>query len=649
MYEVKKGFPYLDGKLARKLLEESIDKFLGGKTNDELAEDKLRAEFDELKKKSKDKKAKLSEDENKRLEELKKLIKNIDDNLYKNREKEEEKDETDKLSKLMARDMKSALNSEANLKKHLEFTGGKVFTRFPPEPNGYLHIGHAKAMRFNFHSAEVVGGHTYLRYDDTNPEKETQEFITNIEENVRWLGYKPYKITYASDYFEDLYNLACELIKRGKAFVCHQTKQEMNEYRVIKQDSPYRTRSVEENLKLFEMMRQGRFDEKVCCLRMKIDMQHNNPCMRDPVAYRIKYVPHPHAGDKWCIYPTYDFTHCIHDSLENITHSLCTLEFEIRRDSYYWLLEALDLYRPFVWEYSRLNLTRNVLSKRKLTQLVAGNYVKGWDDPRMLTINGLRRRGYTAEAINTFVDTVGVARRGNDKILSIKLLEYCIRTDLDKNEKNRASRTLAVVDPIKVTIVNFEPDHSEEIETPKYPMDKEKSEKRKIVLSKVIYIERTDFKEKDEEDFYGLAPGKEVGLKYASIIKCIDIVKDNNNHIKELICEYSKENKNIKGRIHWISEKDALKCEVRLYDYLFNSEDPASLDEPLNDLNQQSLVVRTNSLVNKSLINEIKEGKKHFQFERLGYFVVDHDSDVNNNNLVFNLTVDLGDEKNKKI
>jgi glutaminyl-tRNA synthetase len=395
MYEVKKGFPYLDGKLARKLLEESIDKFLGGKTDQEREEDRMRAELEELKKKSKDKKTKLNEEETKRFEELKVTIKQLDDNLFKQREtapKEEEKEE-DKLSKLLARDVKSALNNEANLKKHLEFTKGKVFTRFPPEPNGYLHIGHAKAMRFNFHSAEVAGGHTYLRYDDTNPEKETQEFITNIEENVRWLGYEPYKITYASDYFEDLYSLAVDLIKRGKAFVCHQTKLEMNEYREKKMDSPYRNRSVEENVKLFEMMRQGRFDEKECCLRMKIDMKHNNPCMRDPVAYRIKYVPHPHVGDKWCIYPTYDFTHCIHDSLENITHSLCTLEFEVRRDSYYWLLEALDLYRPFVWEYSRLNLSRNVLSKRKLTQLVTGNYVKGWDDPRLLTINGLRRKG----------------------------------------------------------------------------------------------------------------------------------------------------------------------------------------------------------------------------------------------------------------
>lgn len=393
LYEVKKNFAYLDSKLAKKILEEEFDKFLGGKNKEEIEEDNLRNEQEELKKKSKDKKA-FSEVDAKRLEEVKTKLKIIDEAHKKNKEVEEEKPEKDKLASLMARDMKSAMNPPHVLQKHIEFTKGKVFTRFPPEPNGFLHIGHAKAMRFSFTSAENNGGFCYLRYDDTNPEKETKEFIINIEENVRFLGYKPWKITYASEYFEDLYQLARELIKKGKAFVCHQTKQEMNEYRDKKMDSPFRNRSVEENLKLFEMMRQGRFEEKECCLRMKIDMKHNNPCMRDPVAYRIKYVPHPHAGNKWCIYPTYDYTHCLNDSLENVTHSLCTLEFEIRRDSYYWLLEALDLYRPFVWEYSRLNLSRNVLSKRKLTQLVVGKYVRGWDDPRLLTINGLRRKGY---------------------------------------------------------------------------------------------------------------------------------------------------------------------------------------------------------------------------------------------------------------
>ncbi len=393
LYDVRKAFAYLDGKLAKKILEEEFDKFLGGKNHSELEEDRLRAELEDLKKKSKDK-SKFTEKDSALMEEIKAKLKVIDEAHKKNKESDTHKPEKDKLASLMARDMKSSMNPPEVLKKHLEFTQGKPLTRFPPEPNGFLHIGHAKAMRFNFTSADSSGGHCYLRFDDTNPEKETKEFIDNIEENVKFLGYSPWKITYASDYFEDLYNLAVELIKRGKAYVCHQTKEEMNTYRDKKIDSPFRNRSVEENIKLFSMMRQGRFDEKECCLRMKIDMKHPNPCMRDPVAYRIKYVPHPHAGNKWCIYPTYDYTHCLNDSLENITHSLCTLEFEIRRDSYYWLLEALDMYRPFVWEYSRLNLSRNVLSKRKLTQLVNGKYVNGWDDPRLLTINGLRRKGY---------------------------------------------------------------------------------------------------------------------------------------------------------------------------------------------------------------------------------------------------------------
>lgn len=398
LYNVKKSFPYLDGKLAKKILDESFDKFIGGKTKEEVEEDNMKVEIETLKKKSKDKKEKITESELKKLEELKTKVRIIEDEFKKLKLKdevveEEEKHEKDKLSSLIARDMKSSMNSDKVLEKHLAFTGGKVLTRFPPEPNGYLHIGHAKAMRFSFTAAENAGGSCYLRYDDTNPEKETKEYIDNIKENVNWLGYSPWKITYASDYFEDLYNLAVELIKRGKAFVCHQPKSQMKEYREKMMDSPYRERTVEENLKLFEEMRQGKFEEKDCSLRMKMDMKHNNPCMRDPVAYRIKYAPHPHAGDKWCIYPTYDYTHCLNDSLENITHSLCTLEFEIRRDSYYWLLDALDMYKPFVWEYSRLNLSRNVLSKRKLNELVTNKYVKGWDDPRLLTINGLRRRG----------------------------------------------------------------------------------------------------------------------------------------------------------------------------------------------------------------------------------------------------------------
>jgi len=602
----------------------------------------MRQEFDDLKKKSKDKKN-FAEADNKRMEELRLSLKQIDDDFQKLKECEEEKAEKDKLSTLIGRDLKSAMNPPNILEKHLKETGGKVLTRFPPEPNGYLHIGHAKAMRFSFTSAAQAGGHCYLRFDDTNPEKETKEFIDNIKENVEWLGYKPWKITYASDYFENLYELARELIKKGKAYVCHQNKADMNEYRDKKLDSPFRNRSVEENLKLFEMMRQGRFEEKECCLRMKIDMKHSNPCMRDPVAYRIKYAPHPHAGDKWCIYPTYDYTHCLNDSLENITHSLCTLEFEIRRDSYYWLLEALDMYRPFVWEYSRLNLTKIAMSKRKLTDLVTKNLVRGWDDPRLPTINGLRRRGYTAEAINNFVDTVGVTRRGNDNFLSIKLLEHCIRTDLDK----KANRTLAVLDPLKVTIVNVPDNYKLELETPLIPKNKEAGN-RKIHLQKVFYIERSDFSSNNNEDYFGLTPNQEVGLKYTGIIKFKDAVKNEQGEITELLCEFDPESKKTKGRIHWISANEAVRAEIRLYDYLFKSDNPMALKEPLEDLNPKSLVTRNESLVNRCILNGIKP-LTHFQFERLGYFVSDLDTDATAGKYVFNLTVDLGDEKLKLI
>ena len=640
MNDIKKSHSYIDPKLAKSVMEDLLNKILGGKNAAELEEVEMKNELDDLKKKSKDKK-KFTEEDNKRLEEIKKKLKQIDDDFKKLKENEEEKMEKDRLSTLMARDMKSAMNPPHILEKHLKFTNGKILTRFPPEPNGYLHIGHAKAMRFSFTSAKQAGGNCYLRFDDTNPEKETKEFIDNIKENVEWLGYSPWKITYASDYFEDLYNLAQELIRRGKAFVCHQTKLEMNESRDKKLDSAYRNRSIEENLKLFLMMRQGRFEEKECCLRMKIDMKHNNPCMRDPVAYRIKYAPHPHAGDKWCIYPTYDYTHCLNDSLENITHSLCTLEFEIRRDLYYWLLEALDMYRPFVWEYSRLNLTKIAMSKRKLTELVNKKLVTGWDDPRLPTINGLRRRGYTSEAINNFVDTVGVTRRGNENFLSIKLLEHCIRTDLDK----KAPRTLAVLDPIKVTLVNLPDNYKMEIETPLFPKNKEAGN-RIINLNKVIFIERSDFSLENNEDFFGLTPNQEVGLKYSGIIKFKDSVKNENGEIVELLCEFDAESKKTKGRIHWISAQEAVRVEIRLYDYLFKSDNPMALKEPLEDLNNKSLVVRTESLVNKSVLNGLKP-LNHFQFERLGYFVSDLETDASKNRYVFNLTVDLGDEKLK--
>lgn len=648
LHDVKKDFKYLDLKLARELLIKTFDKLLGGKTKEELEEDSVRDNYEKLKEKKKlvkDQEKKKKEvsselkwdkDDEAKLEQLNLLIKEYDrkfEEKIKNSKLtiEEEELESDKLSKIMGRNMSSALNSEEQMKKHLEFTKGLVYTRFPPEPNGYLHIGHAKAMRFSFNSALKQGGKTYLRFDDTNPDKENNEFIENIKENVEWLGYKPFMITHASDNFEKLYDLAVELIKRGKAYVCHLSKEDTKIYRENGTDSPYRNRSVEENLELFENMRNGKYKEKECCLRMKIDMKHPNTVMRDPAAYRIKYMPHPHAGDKWCIYPTYDFTHSICDSLENITHSLCTLEFEIRRDNYYWLLDALDLYKPFVWEYSRLNITHFVMSKRKLQLLVENKIVRGWDDPRMPTINGLRRKGYTAEAINHFVDSIGVTRRGNENFISYKVLENSAKISLDKT----APRTMAVLDPIEVEIINLDKDQI--IETPKFPKSKELGN-YKVTLTNRIFIERSDFKEDGNDDYFGLTLKQEVGLKYAGILNVVEVVKDSDGNILKLKCKYSPEEKKTKGRIHWISSSDAQKVEARWYELFFKSTNPNSLDNFIEDINPDNEKIYSSALMNGNIIKEWKLYDK-FQFERLGYFVIDKDS--TNDKLVLNLTVKL--------
>ncbi|GFP85363.1 glutamine--tRNA ligase [Phtheirospermum japonicum] len=382
-----------------------------------------------------------------------------------------------------------ACNSKEVLEKHLKVTGGKVFTRFPPEPNGYLHIGHAKAMFVDFGLAKERGGCCYLRYDDTNPEAEKKEYIDHIEEIVGWMGWEPFKITYSSDYFQELYDLAVELIQRGHAYVDHQTPDEIKEYREKKMNSPWRDRPIEESLKLFDDMKNGLIEEGKATLRMKQDMQSDNFNMYDLIAYRIKFTRHPHAGDKWCIYPSYDYTHCIVDSLENITHSLCTLEFETRRASYYWLLDALGLYQPYVWEYSRLNISNTVMSKRKLNRLVTEKWVDGWDDPRLMTLAGLRRRGVTATSINAFVRGIGITR-SDSSLIRLDRLEYHIREELNKT----ASRAMVVLNPIKVP------------------------------FSKVVYIEKSDFRMKDSKDYYGLAPGKSVLLRYAYPIKCTEVI-----------------------------------------------------------------------------------------------------------------------------
>lgn len=549
----------------------------------------------------------------------------------------EEPAKKEKLSTCIGRELKSAMNSEELMKKHLEFTGGKIMTRFPPEPNGYLHIGHAKAMRFSFNMASENNGHTYLRFDDTNPDKESEEFIENIKRNVSWLGYTPWKITHASDYFQDMYNLAVDLIKREKAYVDEQPWALVKEQRANKVESPYRNTSIEENLKKFDRMRKGFYGEGEACLRMKIDMSNSNPCMRDPVAYRVKFTPHPHSGDLWCLYPTYDFEHCIVDSIENITHSLCTLEFEIRRDSYYWLLEALGLYRASVWEYSRLNISQMVMSKRKLQKLVEEKYVSGWDDPRLPTLNGLRRRGYTADSINEFVDTVGVTRRGNENIININVLEHCIRKELDE----KAPRTMAIVEPLQINLINFT--ESKSLDIPCYPKNPEK-QKYQVNVTKVIYIEKSDFSEQDNQNFFGLSLNKVVGLKYLGLkMKCVKVNK-NSQGVESLDCEIVEDASKPKGVLHWISDADAANCEVRIYDYLFKSLNPAAIEDWISDLNPNSLKVLKDAKIHKGLLGAAVEDR--FQFERVGYFVVDPDS--KGENKVFNRIVTLVETKKKK-
>ncbi|XP_015941956.1 glutamine--tRNA ligase [Arachis duranensis] len=531
-------------------------------------------------------------------------------------------------------------NTKELLDKHLKATGGKVLTRFPPEPNGYLHIGHAKAMFIDFGLAKDRNGGCYLRYDDTNPEAEKKEYIDHIEEIVRWMGWEPFKITYTSDYFQELYELAVELIKRGHAYVDHQTPDEVKEYREKKLNSPWRDRPISESLKLFEDMRRGLIEEGKATLRMKQDMQSDNYNMYDLIAYRIKFTPHPHAGDKWCIYPSYDYAHCTVDSLENVTHSLCTLEFETRRASYYWLLHSLGIYQPYVWEYSRLNVSNTVMSKRKLNRLVTEKWVDGWDDPRLMTLAGLRRRGMTPTSINAFVRGIGITR-SDGTLISVERLEYHVREELNKT----AARTMVVLNPLKVVITNLEANSVIEVDGKKWPdaQADDPSALYKIPFSNVVYIERSDFRMQDSKDYYGLAPGKSVILRYAFPIKCTEVIlADDNETILEIRAEYDPSKKTKpKGVLHWVSQPspgvDPLKMEVRLFERLFLSENPAELDNWLGDLNPNSKVIVPNAY-GVSSVKEAKVGDT-FQFERLGYFVVDKDSTVEK--LVFNRTVTL--------
>ena len=527
---------------------------------------------------------------------------------------------------------------------------GKVHTRFPPEPNGYLHIGHAKSICLNFGLAKEFGGLTNLRFDDTNPVKEDVEYVDSIQEDVRWLGFDwDDRKFFASDYFDKLYEFAIQLIKMGKAFVCEQTPEEMKQCRGTLTEpgtpSPWRDRSVEENLELFERMKNGEFEDGTRTLRAKIDMASPNINMRDPVVYRIKKATHHRTGDKWCIYPMYDFTHCLSDMLEGITHSCCTLEFEDHRPLYDWYLDVLKTpCHPQQIEFARLNINYTILSKRKLLQLVKENYVSGWDDPRMPTICGLRRRGYTPESIRNFAEKIGVTKA--ESIVDYSVLEFCVREDLNKI----AQRRMAVVDPLKVTIENY-PDNAGEdlLDAVNNPED-ESAGKRQIAFSKVIYIDRNDFMENPPKKFYRLAPGREVRLRYAYFITCKEVIKDENGEVKELICTYdpasrggnSPDGRKVQGTIHWVSAAYGKETECRMYDNLFLKENPDDAPEGktfLDNLNPDSLKV-INVIAEPSLL-DAAPGEK-FQFERVGYFCADiHDSKPGHP--VFNRTVGLRD------
>jgi glutaminyl-tRNA synthetase len=527
---------------------------------------------------------------------------------------------------------------------------GRVVTRFPPEPNGYLHIGHAKSICLNFGvAAENEGGVCNLRFDDTNPIKEEAEYEESIRRDVRWLGFDwEDRLFYASDYFDQLYQYAVQLIQEGKAYVCSLSGEDIRKYRGTLsepgQDSPYRTRSVEENLKLFEGMRAGEFEEGSHVLRAKIDMASPNLNMRDPTLYRIRKVPHHRTGDKWLIYPMYDYAHSLSDSLEGITHSLCTLEFEDHRPLYDWVLEELNLdCHPQQIEFARLNISYTVLSKRKLLELVKEGHVSGWDDPRMPTLSGLRRRGYTPEAIRNFCAQVGVAKR--DTVVSVALLEHQLREDLNRH----SPRVMGVLRPLRVVIENYPEDQEEELDAVNNPEDPAMGT-RKIPFSRVLYIEQEDFREDPPKKFFRLAPGREVRLRYAYFVKCVDVVKDEETgEVVELRCTYdpatkggsSPDGRKVKATIHWVSAAHSLEVEVRLYDRLFVKENPEEGGADFREsLNPDSLVTLASCRVEPSLKGA--EPGTRYQFERQGYFCVDS-VDSTPEAPIFNRTVTLRD------
>ncbi|MBR6813091.1 MAG: glutamine--tRNA ligase/YqeY domain fusion protein [Tidjanibacter sp.] len=539
---------------------------------------------------------------------------------------------------------------EEIVENYIAETGNSIQTRFPPEPNGYLHIGHAKSICLNFGLAKRYGGKCNLRFDDTNPVKEDTEYVDSIKEDIKWLGWEWAEERYASDYFDQLYEWAKQLIIKGKAYVDDQTQEEIRQGRgtvtVPGTESPWRNRSVEENLDLFERMKNGEFPDGAKVLRAKIDMAHPNMLFRDPILYRIIHAHHHRTGDKWCIYPMYDYAHGQSDSIERITHSICTLEFDVHRPLYDWFINELEIFPSHQYEFARLNLTYTVMSKRKLLQLVKEGFVRGWDDPRMPTICALRRKGYTPAAVRAFAEKVGVAKR--DNVIDLSLMEFCLREDLNKV----AERRMAVVDPVKVVITNYPEDKTEYFTAINNPED-ESAGTRQVPFSREIYIERADFMENPPKKYYRLAPGTEVRLRYSYLIKCEEVIKDAEGNVVELRCSYdpesgqgsSSDGRRVKGVIHWVSAAHAVEAEVRLYDNLFAKENPDDVEEGktfLDYLNPESMVVKT-AFVEPSLA-EAKIGDK-FQFERVGYFCADYDH--TNEKPVFNRTVGLRDSWSK--
>ena len=529
---------------------------------------------------------------------------------------------------------------------HTKKWGERVHTRFPPEPNGYLHIGHAKSICLNFGIAQKYGGQCNLRFDDTNPLKEEDEYVKSIIDDVKWLGFHwEDEPLYASNYFEQMFDYAVELINQGNAYVCDLKSEEVKDQRgTLKNpgiESPFRNRSISENLELFKKMRAGEFLDGEKTLRAKIDMQHANLNMRDPVMYRILHAKHHRTGSKWCIYPMYDWAHGLEDSIEKITHSICTLEFEDHRPLYDWYLNSLKVYHPQQIEFARLNLNYTIMSKRKLKRLVDEGHVDGWSDPRMPTISGLKRRGYTPESIKHFSDEIGVTKR--DTVVDVAKLENALREDLNK----RAPRVMGVLDPIKVVITNYPDGEIENLDAKNNPED-ESAGKRKLSFSKEIFIERNDFMEDPPKKYFRLSLGKEVRLKFAYYITCTEVIKNEKGEISEIHCTYdpntkggmSDDGRKVRGTLHWVSASECIEADIRLYDRLFISENPEASGDFIDDLNPDSLKLIKNAKLEASLGNV--DPKSIYQFERTGYFVLDS-KDSSENNLIFNRAVSLRD------